>query len=48
MVYLVFRIFLLIRRAYPRFRYDFLINVFWFKLLPLRILYFFFIFVYVI
>jgi NADH-ubiquinone oxidoreductase chain 1 len=28
MVYLVFRIFLLIRRAYPRFRYDFLINVF--------------------
>lgn len=43
-VYLIFRIFLLIRRAFPRFRYDFLINVFWFKLLPLRIIYFFFIF----
>lgn len=47
-IYLIFIIFLLIRRAFPRFRYDFLINLFWFKLLPLRILYFFFVLVFVL
>jgi NADH-ubiquinone oxidoreductase chain 1 len=44
LIYLVFRIILLIRSAFPRFRYDFLINIFWFKLLPFRVLYFFFYF----
>lgn len=43
-----FLVLLLIRRAFPRFRYDFLINIFWFKILPVSILYFFFIFIFIV
>lgn len=37
-IFLVFRILILIRSSYPRYRYDFIISFFWFKLLPISII----------
>jgi NADH:ubiquinone oxidoreductase subunit H len=43
-LFFIFSIIIFIRSSYPRFRYDFLIRIFWFKVLPviLIILWFFF------
>lgn len=44
-VYVVFRIFIFIRRSFPRFRYDMMMGVFWFVFLPVSlylVFYFFF------
>lgn len=38
----IFRILIFIRRSYPRYRYDILISFFWFKLLPISILFLFY------
>lgn len=38
----IFRILIFIRSSYPRYRYDILISFFWFKLLPLSILFLFY------
>lgn len=47
-IYIIFffiiTIFLIARSSFPRFRYDYLINLAWIKLLPLRIFYLGFIF----
>lgn len=37
-IYIVFRILILIRSSFPRYRYDLIINFFWFKLLPISII----------
>lgn len=47
--FFIFRVLIFIRRSYPRYRYDILINFFWFKLLPLSIVllfYYYFILLY--
>lgn len=41
-IFLVFSILILIRSSYPRYRYDFIINFFWFKLLPISIIFLFY------
>jgi NADH:ubiquinone oxidoreductase subunit H len=41
LIYTIF-IFIFIRSVYPRFRYDFLINLFWFKFLPFLMINFLF------
>lgn len=41
-VFLIFSILIFIRRSYPRYRYDFLIGFFWFKLLPISLIFFFY------
>ena len=40
--FLIFSLLIFIRRSYPRYRYDILIRFFWFKLLPLSILFLFY------
>nr|YP_008145655.1 NADH dehydrogenase subunit 1 [Ascaridia galli]AGI96008.1 NADH dehydrogenase subunit 1 [Ascaridia galli]ANE06298.1 NADH dehydrogenase subunit 1 [Ascaridia galli]ANE06299.1 NADH dehydrogenase subunit 1 [Ascaridia galli]ANE06301.1 NADH dehydrogenase subunit 1 [Ascaridia galli]ANE06302.1 NADH dehydrogenase subunit 1 [Ascaridia galli] len=42
MSYLVFSLLVFIRSAYPRFRYDFMMGFFWFKLLPISLVFLFF------
>jgi len=41
-IFLIFSLFIALRRSYPRYRYDFLIEFFWFKLLPISIILLFF------
>ena len=36
-IYVMFSLLVFIRRSYPRYRYDFIINLFWFKLLPISL-----------
>lgn len=43
-VFLVFSLFIALRSSYPRYRYDFLMEFFWFKLLPISIIILFFYF----
>ena len=43
-VCLVYTVLLSIRSAFPRYRYDLLISLFWFILLPMSILFFYFFF----
>lgn len=43
-VFIIFRILIFIRSSYPRYRYDFLIRFFWFKLLPVSLILFFYFF----
>nr|YP_009450242.1 NADH dehydrogenase subunit 1 [Ortleppascaris sinensis]AOV93975.1 NADH dehydrogenase subunit 1 [Ortleppascaris sinensis] len=38
-IYLVFTVLVFIRSAYPRFRYDLMMSFFWFKLLPVSLIY---------
>lgn len=38
-IYLIFTILVFIRRAFPRFRYDLIISFFWFKLLPVSLIF---------
>lgn len=45
MSFLVFSLLIFIRRAYPRFRYDLMMIIFWFKFLPLSLIYLRFFFV---
>jgi len=40
--FLIFSILIFIRSSYPRYRYDILINFFWFKLLPMSIIFLFY------
>lgn len=42
--FVVFCFLIFIRRAFPRFRYDMMMGVFWFVLLPLSLYYLFFFF----
>lgn len=35
--FFVFRVLIFIRRSYPRYRYDFIMSLFWFKLLPISL-----------
>lgn len=37
--FLVFSILIFIRRSYPRYRYDIIIRLFWFKLLPISLIF---------
>lgn len=37
--FLVFRLLIFIRRSYPRYRYDIIMGIFWFKLLPLSLIF---------
>jgi NADH-ubiquinone oxidoreductase chain 1 len=39
-IFFVFSVLIFIRRAYPRYRYDFMIRFFWFKLLPVSLILF--------
>jgi len=36
--FIIFSLLIFIRRSYPRYRYDFIISLFWFKLLPLSLI----------
>ena len=40
--FVIFSILIFIRSSYPRYRYDILINFFWFKLLPISIIFLFY------
>jgi NADH:ubiquinone oxidoreductase subunit H len=40
--FFIFSVLIFIRSSYPRYRYDILINFFWFKLLPLSIIFLFY------
>ena len=40
--FLMFSLLIFIRSSYPRYRYDILINFFWFKLLPMSIIFLFY------
>ena len=40
--FLIFSLLIFIRSSYPRYRYDILINFFWFKLLPMSIIFLFY------
>ena len=42
---LIFSLIIFIRRSYPRFRYDIIIIIFWFKFLPISLIYLFYFFV---
>nr|AWL21401.1 NADH dehydrogenase subunit 1 [Ruizia karukerae] len=44
-IYIMFSILVFIRSSYPRFRYDMMMNLFWFKLLPLSLIYLWYFFV---
>ena len=37
-IYVMFSLLVFIRSSYPRFRYDFIIGLFWFKLLPISLI----------
>ena len=39
MVFMVFSLLIFIRSAYPRFRYDIMMLMFWFKFLPISLIY---------
>ena len=41
----IFSIIIFIRRSYPRFRYDIMIIIFWFKFLPISLIYLFYYYV---
>nr|YP_008145667.1 NADH dehydrogenase subunit 1 [Ascaridia columbae]AGI96020.1 NADH dehydrogenase subunit 1 [Ascaridia columbae] len=41
--YVIFSSLVFIRSAYPRFRYDFMMSLFWFKMLPVSLILFFYI-----
>lgn len=43
-VFFIFSLLIFIRSSYPRYRYDFLIGFFWFKLLPISLIFFFYYF----
>ncbi len=43
-IFFIFSLLIFIRSSYPRYRYDFLISFFWFKLLPISIILFFYFF----
>nr|AHI51910.1 NADH dehydrogenase subunit 1 [Uncinaria sanguinis] len=45
MVFLVFSILIFIRSSYPRFRYDLMMFMFWFKFLPISLIYLMFFYV---
>ena len=42
---MIFSIIIFIRRSYPRFRYDIIIIMFWFKFLPISLIYLFYFYV---
>nr|YP_003433809.1 NADH dehydrogenase subunit 1 [Metastrongylus pudendotectus]ACX85135.1 NADH dehydrogenase subunit 1 [Metastrongylus pudendotectus] len=42
MVFLIFSLLIFLRSSYPRYRYDLLMSMFWFKFLPISLVYFFF------
>nr|YP_009642619.1 NADH dehydrogenase subunit 1 [Heterakis dispar]QCI56226.1 NADH dehydrogenase subunit 1 [Heterakis dispar] len=37
--YIIFSVLVFIRSAYPRFRYDFMMGLFWFKMLPISLIF---------
>jgi len=37
--FFIFRVLIFIRSSYPRYRYDIIIGIFWFKLLPLSLIF---------
>nr|AKU36878.1 NADH dehydrogenase subunit 1 [Angiostrongylus costaricensis]BAV82634.1 NADH dehydrogenase subunit 1 [Angiostrongylus costaricensis] len=41
-IYLVFSLMIFIRSSYPRYRYDLMMGMFWFKFLPVSLVYLFF------
>lgn len=45
MRFLIFSIIIFIRRSYPRFRYDIIIIMFWFKFLPVSLIYLIFFYI---
>lgn len=40
--FFIFRILIFVRRSYPRYRYDKMISFFWFKVLPISLIFLFF------
>nr|YP_010708752.1 NADH dehydrogenase subunit 1 [Cruznema tripartitum]WCR50919.1 NADH dehydrogenase subunit 1 [Cruznema tripartitum] len=40
--FLIFSLLIFIRSSYPRYRYDFMMSLFWFKLLPLSLIFLFY------
>ena len=42
MLFVIFSLIIFVRSSYPRFRYDLIIKMFWFKFLPLSLIYLFF------
>lgn len=44
-IYFMFSLIIFIRRSYPRYRYDLIIKMFWFKFLPVSLIYLFFFFI---
>nr|YP_009742091.1 NADH dehydrogenase subunit 1 [Angiostrongylus mackerrasae]QID77474.1 NADH dehydrogenase subunit 1 [Angiostrongylus mackerrasae] len=45
MVYFMFSLMIFIRSSYPRYRYDLMMKMFWFKFLPVSLVYLFFFFI---
>nr|QCS25205.1 NADH dehydrogenase subunit 1 [Angiostrongylus cantonensis]QCS25229.1 NADH dehydrogenase subunit 1 [Angiostrongylus cantonensis] len=45
MVYFIFSLMIFVRSSYPRYRYDLMMKMFWFKFLPVSLIYLFFFFV---
>nr|WKT13324.1 NADH dehydrogenase subunit 1 [Angiostrongylus cantonensis]WKT13336.1 NADH dehydrogenase subunit 1 [Angiostrongylus cantonensis]WKT13348.1 NADH dehydrogenase subunit 1 [Angiostrongylus cantonensis] len=45
MVYFMFSLMIFVRSSYPRYRYDLMMKMFWFKFLPVSLIYLFFFFV---
>nr|YP_009131592.1 NADH dehydrogenase subunit 1 [Strongylus equinus]AJG02961.1 NADH dehydrogenase subunit 1 [Strongylus equinus] len=45
MSFIIFSIIIFIRSSYPRFRYDLMMNMFWFKFLPISLIYLFYFYV---
>nr|BAV82689.1 NADH dehydrogenase subunit 1 [Dictyocaulus viviparus] len=43
-VFLLFSLMIFVRSSYPRFRYDFLMSFFWYKMLPISVFFLFFFF----
>lgn len=39
MIFVIFSLLIFIRSSYPRYRYDFIIGFFWFKLLPVSLIF---------
>lgn len=40
--FFIFRVLIFVRRSFPRYRYDIIISIFWFKLLPLSLIFLFY------
>ena len=47
-VFLVFTLMIFVRSSYPRYRYDLMMKMFWFKFLPVSLIYLFFFFLFLI